>query len=108
MYRRYSSSAFADTQFGACRQQKFRINEDVSFLDFTIRIRKKLDGPLTARIFHLRALAAENAARVLPKHRGAVPDCDFLGERADRLLSQNYDNAFKARILLRMQVNEVP
>src|SRR2546423_9680429 len=103
MNRRYSSCTFADAQFGVCRQQEFRINEDVAFSDFTIRIRKKLDGPLTARILHRRVLTAEHAANVLSKHRATVPGRDLLGESSDRLFSQNRDNTFMPRILRRVQ-----
>src|SRR5262252_6581543 len=107
MHRRYASCALADSQFGACRQKEFRIDEDVAFLKLTIRIRKKLDGPRAARILHRRVLTAENTAGVVPKPRAAVPGRNFLGESSDRLLSQNGDNTFQPRILPRMQVNEV-
>src|SRR5262249_20264399 len=100
-------STLAYAQVGSCGQQQLRIHEYVAFGDIAVRIRKKLDGPFPARIFDIRYSAAENAPRVLPNNRVLVPRRHFLGKSADRLLSQDCDNALKTRVLGSVKVNDV-
>jgi hypothetical protein len=72
-------STFTHAQFGASGQQKLGVDQDIAFQDVAVRVREKLDGPVTARILNGRVPVAENALRTLAKDRAPIPCGDFLG-----------------------------
>ncbi len=108
VHSRNPACAAATTQFRSLRRAELRVDHERAFGDVAVRIFEEVDLPLAGRALHRERCPADQPLGITLHRRSAVQSVDFVGEATDRLLAQQWKDAFQTRVLRRMQIDHVP
>ena len=105
--RRDSAGSLADAEIGPRRQHELGIDEQIALVHVAVRVGQELDLPVGRGVANLRLRVADEPVHPSAKRRAAVQPVELFGERPDRLLLEDRNDAFEPRVLARVEVDGV-
>ena len=100
------AGALADAEVGPRRQHELGVDQQVAFVSSPSGSARNFTCQ-SPPAFCISRGASRSRIGGAPQRRSAVQPLELLGERAERLLLQDRDDAFEPRVLARVEVDGV-